>query len=87
MVEHALGEGLSGGVRAQFSVEAEGLGDREEGLDSEHGCSGALLFGEDLAATLVQARVDTTNGVLRALNLDCGRCQQKMGWLIFRLPR
>jgi hypothetical protein len=71
MVEHALGEGLAGGMRAELSVEAEGLGDREVSLDSEHGGSRALLLGEDLSTTLVQAAVDTTDGILWALDFDC----------------
>ena len=70
MVKYSLGEGLAGGVRAELTVEAEGLGDREVRLDREHGRSRALLLREDLATTLVETRVDTTNGVLRALDLD-----------------
>lgn len=70
MIEHTLGEGLASGMRAQLSVEAEGLGDGQVGLDGEHGSSGALLFREDLSTTLVETRVDTTDGVLGALDLD-----------------
>jgi len=70
MIEDTLGEGLSGGVRAELSVESEGLSDGEVSLDCEHGCSRALLLGEDLSTTLVQATVDTTDGVFWALDLD-----------------
>jgi len=87
MIEHTLREGLAGGMRAQLSVESERLGDREVSLDSEHRCSGTLLFGKDLATTFVQARVDTTNGVFRALNLDCNGGQLKLRYLVLRLPR
>lgn len=75
MVEHGLGEGLSSGVLAELSVEAEGLGDREVGLDSEHGGSRALLLREDLSTALVQAGVDTTNGVFGALNLNYSKIE------------
>ncbi len=70
VVEHTLREGLAGGVLSEFTVEAKGLHDREESLDSEHGCSWPLLFAEDLSTTLVQARVDTTNGVFGTLDFD-----------------
>lgn len=70
VVEHGLRERLSGRRRAEITVETEGLHDRQVRLDREHGCSGTLLLGEDLATTLVERRVDTTDGVLRALNLD-----------------
>lgn len=70
MVEHHLGESLAGGVATELTVEAEGLRDGQVGLDSEHGGSWALLFAEHLSTTLVQARVDTTDGVLGTLNLD-----------------
>lgn len=70
MIEDTLGEGLSGGMRAELSVESEGLGDGEVSLDGEHGRSGALLLGEDLSTALVQATVDTADGVFWALDLD-----------------
>jgi hypothetical protein len=70
VIEDALREGLTSSMRAQFSVETERFRDREIRLDGEHWRSGTLLFTEDLPTTFVQAAVDTTNGVLRALNLD-----------------
>lgn len=70
VVEDGLREGLTGGRATEVSVEAEGFHDREVGLDREHGSSWALFFREDLATTPVEHRVDTTNGVLRALDFD-----------------
>ncbi len=69
MIEHTLGEGLSSSMRAELTVETEGLGDREISLNGEHGCSWPLLFAEYLTTPLVQATVDTTDGVLGTLNL------------------
>ena len=70
MVEHGLGERLATGLRTELAVEAERLHDGQVGLDREHGRSGTLLFAEDLATTLVEHGVDTTDRVLRALDLD-----------------
>ena len=70
VVEHGLREGLATGRLTEVAVEAERLHDGQVSLDGEHGRADALLFREDLATTLVQARVDTTDGVLRALDLD-----------------
>jgi hypothetical protein len=70
MIEHALGEGLAGGVRTQFTVEAERLVDREISLHGEHRRSGPLFFAEDLPSALVQDTVDTADGIFGALNLD-----------------
>ena len=70
MIEDTLGEGLSGGMRAKLSIESEGLGDGKVSLDGEHGGTRTLLLGEDLSTTLVQATVDTADGVFWALDLD-----------------
>ena len=70
MVHHRLRERLPRRRGAEVAVEAKGLHDGEVRLDREHRRSGPLLLGEDLAATLVEARVDTTDRVLRTLNLD-----------------
>ena len=70
MVKDSLREGLALGRATEIRVETEGLHDRQVRLDREHGGSGTLLLGEDLATTPVEHRVDTTNGVLRALDLD-----------------
>ena len=71
VVEHTLGERLTRRRSTEITVEAEGLSDGQVGLDCEHGCSNPLLLAEYLATTLVEHGVDTTDGVLRALNLDC----------------
>ena len=70
MVHDTLGERLARRSSAEFTVEAEGLHDGEVSLDGEHGGSGPLFFGEDLSTALVQARVDTTDGVFGTLDLD-----------------
>ena len=70
MVEHHLGERLARRRSTELTVEAEGLHDGKVGLDGEHGGSGTLLFAEDLSTALVEDGVDTTDGVLRALDLD-----------------
>ena len=57
-------------VRAEIGSEPERLADRQVSLDREHRCSGALLLGEYLTTALVKDRIDTTDGVLRALDLD-----------------
>jgi hypothetical protein len=69
MVEDGLRERLSGGMRAQISVEAEGLHDWEVGLDGEERCAGALLLSKDVTTTAGKDTVDTTHGGLRNLNL------------------
>ena len=71
MVEHGLREGLTTRLRAQLAVEAERLRHGQVCLDCEHGRADTLLLAEDLATTLVEHRVDTTDSVLRALDLDC----------------
>ena len=70
MIEHVLGERLTRRRRTELTVEAEGLHDRQVCLDSEHGGSGPLLLAEDLSTALVEDGVDTTDGVLGALDLD-----------------
>jgi hypothetical protein len=70
VVEHHLGEGLARRGGTKITVEAEGLHDGEVGLDGEHGCTNALLLAEDLSTFPVQAGVDTTNSILRALHLN-----------------
>ena len=79
VVEHTLGECLPSCLRAEITVKAEGLHDGEVSLDREHGRSRSLLFAEDLATTPVQHTVDATDGILRALDLDCGQNQYSVG--------
>ena len=69
VVKHALGEGLATGVGSQVSGEAEGLVDRQVGLDDEHGCSWGLSFLKHVSSPSVQDSVDTSNSVLRALKV------------------
>ena len=83
VIEDGLREGLALRVRAEVGGETERLVDGQVSLDREHRRSGALLLREYLAATLVEAGVDTADGVLRALDLDevdglldTGRCSQ-----------
>ena len=70
VVYDGLRERLTTSLRTEVAVEAEGLHDRQVRLDREHGRADTLLFAEDLATTLVEHRVDTTDRVLRALDLD-----------------
>jgi hypothetical protein len=81
MVEHTLGEGLPGSVRSQFTIEAEGFGDWEVGLDSEHWRSRPLLLAEHLTTSLVEDTVNPTNGVFGTLDFNYQTCQplQKFG--------
>ena len=67
MVEHALWEGLASSVGPQVSGEAEGLVDRQVGLDDEHGGAGGLRLLEHVTSPSVQHTVDSSNCVLRAL--------------------
>ena len=67
VVEHALWEGLASSVGPQVSGEAEGLVDRQVGLDDEHGGAGGLRLLEHVTSPSVQHTVDSSNCVLRAL--------------------
>ena len=71
MVHDGLREGLATSRGTELAVEAERLHDGQVRLNREHGRADTLLLGEDLATTLVQARVDTADRVLRALDLGC----------------
>ena len=68
VVEHALREGLPLSALSQIGSETEGLHDGQVGLHGEHGSTGPLLLREHLSTSLVEYGVNTTNGVLRALN-------------------
>ena len=70
VVQYGLRERLATSLRTKLAVEAERLHDGQVRLDGEHGCADTLLLREDLTTALVQARVDTTDRVLRALDLD-----------------
>ena len=81
VIEDGLREGLALRVRAEVGGETERLVDGQVSLDREHRRSGALLLREYLATTLVEAGVDTADGVLRALDLDYAEelCQFRGG--------
>mmetsp|Transcript_18805 Transcript_18805/g.38200 ORF Transcript_18805/g.38200 Transcript_18805/m.38200 type:complete len:850 (-) Transcript_18805:55-2604(-) len=70
MVEHALGEGLSCSLRTEIRIEAEGLSHGQVCLDVVQGGTRALVLLEHVATAPVQARVDSTHGLLRALDLN-----------------
>ena len=70
MVHNRLRERLARRRSTELTVEAERLHNGEVCLDGEDGGSGALLLREDLSTTLVEDGVDTTDGVLGALDLD-----------------
>jgi hypothetical protein len=70
VVEDHLWEGLTTSSLSQFTSETEGLVDWQVGLDSEQWSTWTLFLGDDLTSLLVEDGVDTTNGVLWALDLD-----------------
>lgn len=70
VVKDALREGLARGVGAEVSGEAEGLHDGEVSLDLVEGSSSALVLGKDVSTSSVEDSVDTTHGVLGALDVD-----------------
>ena len=63
VIEDTLGEGLAGGGSAQGASEAEGLDDGQVGLQVEDGRARPLSLLEDVAALLVQHRVDASQGL------------------------
>lgn len=67
MVEHALWEGLSTGVGAQVSGEAERLVDGKVCPYDEHRGTSHLLFLEDMTTSAIKHTVDTTHGDFGAL--------------------
>jgi len=70
MREDALREGTAGSGSSEGLGETEGLGDGKVGLHvDERGARNRLLFVDD-SSTLGEALVDTTDGVIRALDLD-----------------
>ena len=70
MGEDALREGTAGSGGTESLGESEGLGNGKEGLHvDERGSLDGVLLGDD-SSTLGEALVDTTNGIIRALDLD-----------------
>jgi len=70
LIEDHLGESLSTGSSTEFSSETERFVDGKVSLDSVHRSSRSLLLREDHTTLLVEGRVDTSEGVLGALNFD-----------------
>ena len=70
VVKDALWEGLSRGGSSQGSGESEGLDDWQVDLDVVDGGSWPLDLLKDDSSLLVQHRVDSSDRVLRALDLD-----------------
>jgi hypothetical protein len=70
VIEDALREGTTGSGSTKGLGETEGLSDREEGLNHDERGSLDGLFTLNDTTTLGEATVDTTNSIIRALNLD-----------------
>jgi hypothetical protein len=70
MVEDALREGTAGGGGAESLGETEGLSDGKESLDHDEGSSGNRFLTHDNTATLGEAVIDTTNGIIGGLDFD-----------------
>jgi hypothetical protein len=70
MIEHTLWEGTSRGGGTESLGETERLGDWKVGLHVDEWGSGDWLFSDNDTSTLGEALVDSTNGVIWALNLD-----------------
>jgi len=70
VIEHALRESLTRGVRTKISGKTERLVDRQVSLDHVDGGAGPLVLSEDMTTTPVEHTVDTTTSHIRALNLD-----------------
>ena len=70
MIEHALREGTTGSGSSESLSETEGLSDGEEGGHVDERSSLDGVFRLDNTSSLREALVDTTDGVIRALDLD-----------------
>ena len=69
VIEDTLRERLTGRVGAQVSGETERFVDGQVGLDVVHGSTGTLLFRNHVTTTTVKNTVNSTDGILRALDL------------------
>jgi len=69
VVEHALREGLAGGLLAEIAGEAKGLRNREMCLDLEDGSANTLLLLDNASTAPVQASVDSTHSLLGACDV------------------
>jgi len=70
VIEDGLWESLSTGSLSEGRVETERLGNWEVSLHGEHWGTDSLLGSEHVSSSDVETRVDTTLGVLWALDLD-----------------
>lgn len=70
VIKHGLREGLATSGRAEIGREAEGLVDRQVGLDVEQRGTGSLLLGVDVTTTAGEDTVDTAHSALGHLDLD-----------------
>lgn len=70
MIEDTLREGTAGGGGTESLGESEGLGDGKEGLHDDERGSWDGVLSVDNTSPLGQALVDSTNGVIGALDLD-----------------
>ena len=70
MIEDALREGTAGGGSTESLGETEGLSDGEVRLHVDKGSSGNGFLTDDNTTTLGETVVDSTDGVLGALDLD-----------------
>jgi hypothetical protein len=70
MVEHALREGTAGGGGTESLGETEGLSDGQVSLDGNERSTRDLLLTNNHTTTLRHAVVDTTNSIIRGLDLN-----------------
>jgi hypothetical protein len=70
MVKDALREGTAGSGGAESLGETEGLGDGQVGFDHDEGSSLDGVFTNDHTATLGEAAVNATYGIIRGLDFD-----------------
>mmetsp|Transcript_14751 Transcript_14751/g.20554 ORF Transcript_14751/g.20554 Transcript_14751/m.20554 type:complete len:217 (+) Transcript_14751:115-765(+) len=70
VVKHTLWESLTRRAASQVGCESERFRYRQVAPNVKHWCSRSLQLLKDLASSLVHDGVDTSNGRLRALNVD-----------------
>lgn len=70
VIEDALREGLTRGLRAKIGGKTEGRVNRQVGLDEVERSSNLLLLREYVSTAAIESRIDTTHGVFRALDLN-----------------
>jgi len=70
MIENALWEGLTRGVRAEISCETEGLHDWQMSLDVVKWSTNTLFLRDDVTTTLIEYWVDTGDSAFGTCDLD-----------------